>query len=95
MVVLLSEIFPAKLALMDDVDAWVQVACPRLSIDWGTAFPKPLLTPYEMNVALSEVAPDWSEAYPMDFYANNSLGPWTPNHKHEGCSCDDKCKTEG
>ena len=28
---------------------WVQVACPRLSIDWGYAFPKPLLSPYEVN----------------------------------------------
>lgn len=25
------------------------MACPRLSIDWGTAFPKPLLTPYEVT----------------------------------------------
>ncbi|SLM37209.1 diphthamide biosynthesis protein 1 [Lasallia pustulata] len=33
---LLSEIFPGKLALMPDVECWVQVACPRLSIDWGT-----------------------------------------------------------
>lgn len=32
---LLSEIFPGKLAMMDDVECWVQVACPRLSIDWG------------------------------------------------------------
>lgn len=31
---------------------WVQVACPRLSIDWGTAFPKPLLTPYEVTPSL-------------------------------------------
>ncbi len=47
--VLLSEIFPQKLALMDaDVDAWVQIACPRLSIDWGLAFNKPLLSPYEV-----------------------------------------------
>ena len=30
-------------------DRWVQVACPRLSIDWGYAFPKPLLSPYEVN----------------------------------------------
>ncbi|KAK3737465.1 hypothetical protein QZH41_008349, partial [Actinostola sp. cb2023] len=45
--VLLSEIFPDKLKLFEDVDAWVQVACPRLSIDWGTAFSKPLLSPYE------------------------------------------------
>lgn len=28
---------------------WVQVACPRLSIDWGEAFSKPLLTPYEVS----------------------------------------------
>lgn len=25
------------------------MACPRLSIDWGYAFPKPLLSPYEVN----------------------------------------------
>lgn len=34
-VVLLSEIFPDKLARMSEVEAWVQVACPRLSIDWS------------------------------------------------------------
>ena len=27
--ILLSEIFPQKLALMEDVGAWVQIACPR------------------------------------------------------------------
>jgi 2-(3-amino-3-carboxypropyl)histidine synthase len=47
---LLSEISPAKLAKFPDVDAWVQVACPRLSIDWGRGFGKPLLTPYEAEV---------------------------------------------
>uniref|UniRef100_A0A8C7Z257 2-(3-amino-3-carboxypropyl)histidine synthase subunit 1 n=1 Tax=Oryzias sinensis TaxID=183150 RepID=A0A8C7Z257_9TELE len=76
--VLLSEIFPSKLDLMADVDAWVQIACPRLSIDWGTAFSKPLLSPYEAAVALQEV--DWKEVYPMDFYSNQSSGPWAPNH---------------
>lgn len=29
-------------------------------------------------VALQEV--DWKTVYPMDFYSNQSLGPWTPNH---------------
>ena len=76
--VLLSEIFPDKLALFGDVDAWVQVACPRLSIDWGTAFSKPLLTPYEAAVALSQSP--WQEVYPMDYYSGDSLGPWTPNN---------------
>ncbi|KAM8977058.1 2-(3-amino-3-carboxypropyl)histidine synthase subunit 1 [Pelodytes ibericus] len=76
---LLSEIFPNKLKLFPEVEAWVQVACPRLSIDWGTAFSKPLLTPYEASVALKEA--EWQNTYPMDFYANQSLGPWTVNHE--------------
>ncbi|XP_043355116.1 2-(3-amino-3-carboxypropyl)histidine synthase subunit 1 isoform X2 [Dermochelys coriacea] len=76
--VLLSEIFPSKLQLFPNVDAWVQVACPRLSIDWGGAFSKPLLTPYEAAVALKEI--EWQQTYPMDFYAGQSLGPWTVNH---------------
>ena len=76
---LLSEIFPEKLKRFgDSVDVWVQVACPRLSIDWGTAFDRPLLTPYEAAIALN--AGSWSEPYPMDYYANDSTGPWTVNH---------------
>ena len=75
--ILLSEIFPGKLALMDDVECWVQIACPRLSIDWGYAFPKPLLTPYEALVALG-VRKGWESGnqgvYPMDFYAKDGLG---------------------
>ncbi|KAF2154186.1 diphthamide biosynthesis protein 1 [Myriangium duriaei CBS 260.36] len=55
---LLSEVFPGKLAMMPEVECWVQVACPRLSIDWGYAFPRPLLTPYEALVAL-DVRPGW------------------------------------
>lgn len=74
---LLSEIFPSKLAVMRDVDCWVQIACPRLSIDWGYAFPKPLLTPYEALVALG-VREEWGSAnqgvYPMDFYSKEGLG---------------------
>uniref|UniRef100_A0A669P5P6 2-(3-amino-3-carboxypropyl)histidine synthase subunit 1 n=1 Tax=Phasianus colchicus TaxID=9054 RepID=A0A669P5P6_PHACC len=76
--VLLSEIFPSKLQLFDSVDVWVQIACPRLSIDWGEAFSKPLLTPYEAAVALGDI--EWQQPYPMDFYASQSLGPWTANH---------------
>ncbi|XP_043910306.1 2-(3-amino-3-carboxypropyl)histidine synthase subunit 1-like [Protopterus annectens] len=76
--VLLSEIFPDKLKLFQDIDAWVQIACPRLSIDWGKAFSKPLLTPYEAAVALKEI--EWRQTYPMDFYSSQSLGPWTVNH---------------
>jgi 2-(3-amino-3-carboxypropyl)histidine synthase len=76
---LLSEIFPGKLAMFEDVECWVQIACPRLSIDWGYAFPKPLLTPYEALVVLG-TQKSWTEeggTYPMDFYANNGLGRTT------------------
>lgn len=128
-IILLSEVFPTKLALFKDVDAFVQVACPRLSIDWGTAFPRPLLTPYELSVALGDaqwrltedvtvneastngsvnirnkVSPEVNNVtgYPMDFYASNSLGYWTPNHKPaDGCegqllgtACCGKCDKE-
>lgn len=85
--ILLSEIFPQKLALFADIDAFVQIACPRLSIDWGSAFEQPLLNPYELSVVLGDI--EWTpdnasprtNAYPMDFYASGSLGPWTPNFK--------------
>ena len=80
---LLSEIFPGKLVLMSDVECWVQIACPRLSIDWGYAFPRPLLSPYEALVALGVREAPWTEnkigreekaVYPMDFYAKEGLG---------------------
>ncbi|KAK3986245.1 putative diphthamide synthesis protein-domain-containing protein [Cladorrhinum sp. PSN332] len=75
---LLSEIFPGKLAMMSDVECWVQVACPRLSIDWGYAFPRPLLTPFEALVALEE-REDWGKgAYPMDYYGKDGLGRTKP-----------------
>lgn len=120
--ILLSELSPAKLALFGPhLATFVQTSCPRLSIDWGSAFPKPLLSPYEAAVALGkakgwdekvnglgmrrdfakaaqeereerqqrrEAQPEQSQGdnekeqgdYPMDFYANDSLGPWTPRH---------------
>lgn len=91
---LLSEIFPGKLAMMSDVECWVQIACPRLSIDWGYAFPRPLLTPYEALIAL-DVREGWDTAnggvYPMDFYAKDGLGRTraehaVPQNKIKGCS---------
>ncbi|KAJ8919817.1 hypothetical protein NQ315_006346 [Exocentrus adspersus] len=92
-IILLSEIFPSKLDLFTKLEAFVQIACPRLSIDWGTAFTKPLLNPYEAAVVTSDIK--WvgeASNYPMDFYANDSLGPWTPNHKPgDKKSCCGKC----
>ncbi|ERF75772.1 Diphthamide biosynthesis protein 1 [Endocarpon pusillum Z07020] len=82
---LLSEIFPGKLALFEDVDCWVQIACPRLSIDWGYAFPRPLLTPYEALVVLGGRS-GWEEkgVYPMDFYGKDGLGRTTEKDVNPG-----------
>ncbi|XP_015593804.1 2-(3-amino-3-carboxypropyl)histidine synthase subunit 1 [Cephus cinctus] len=96
-VILLSEIFPDKIRLFEDIDAFIQVACPRLSIDWGTAFDKPLLSPYEGAVAVNLAILDNEKPYPMDFYSAASLGPWTPNHKpseleKQTDACCGKCK---
>ena len=95
MIVLLSEIFPKKLEMLstgsNGVCAWVQVACPRLSIDWGHYFCVPVLSPFELYVAFGEVdnaalwvadeektdsTDDLDDQYPMDFYTKSG-GPWT------------------
>ncbi|XP_065872255.1 uncharacterized protein [Euphorbia lathyris] len=60
-VFLMSEISPIRIGLFEDsIDAWIQIACPRLSIDWGEAFRKPLLTPFEAEIALGDL-PGWWE----------------------------------
>jgi len=91
--ILLSEIFPRKLSCFGDtVDAWIQIACPRLSIDWGTAFEKPFLSPFEGAVVLNQIQFNNKENYPMDYYSNNSLGAWTPNYRtFKGC-CGKGCE---
>ncbi|KAK0206280.1 diphthamide synthesis protein [Desarmillaria ectypa] len=72
--ILLSELSPAKLALFNDsIDVFVQTSCPRLSIDWGVAFEKPLLSVYESGVALGKWGGWWEDGeYPMDFYTRGS-----------------------
>eukprot|EP00398_MALV-I-01_sp_L67-1_P000004 gene4-504_t len=72
--ILLSEIMPDKLEKFgNNVDAFVQVACPRLSIDWGNAFKKPVLTSYEAHVAWG--GSEYKKIYPMDYYSNAG-GAW-------------------
>jgi 2-(3-amino-3-carboxypropyl)histidine synthase len=85
--ILLSELSPTKLALFNPhISTFVQTSCPRLSIDWGYAFDRPLLSPYEMAVAVGKTV-SWLNTpnsqgerqpeigiYPMDFYAAGS--PW-------------------
>lgn len=80
---LMSEVMPDKLAKFpESIGCFVQVACPRLSIDWGYAFHAPLLSPYECEVAFGTAGAavggggGWgSDTYPMDHYAASG-GKW-------------------
>lgn len=54
------------------VQFFVQVACPRLSIDWGKYFDKPLLTPYEFYSLIGKV--DFSTESTLPAYARLSYG---------------------
>lgn len=87
---LMSEVMPHRLhSLSGTIGAFIQVACPRLSIDWGHFFgDTPLLTPYEAFVAFGSepynhegtlffaARPIAATAYPMDYYAHRG-GIWT------------------
>ncbi|GAB4855290.1 hypothetical protein Ancab_023910 [Ancistrocladus abbreviatus] len=74
-VVLMSEISPARIALFEDsIDAWIQIACPRLSIDWGEAFAKPLLNPFEAEIALGFILGWWERKDGVCFRDGNSCG---------------------
>ena len=87
MPILLSELSTAKLSLFNPhISTFIQTSCPRLSIDWGYAFDRPLLSPYETAVAVGK-AIGWVEeeksgkdkmeggVYPMDFYGAGT--PWS------------------
>lgn len=95
--VMMPEVVQNTLEGFENIDVWVQVACPRLSIDWGSFFQVPLLNPYEfaqsIRILLNRTGglSDISETnYPMDFYAKNSNSDHTPNHSclnNPNCEC--------
>lgn len=94
--VMMPEVIQDSLKEFENVDVWIQVACPRLSIDWGSFFHQPLLNPYELAQSIKLLQGDRelqqvaAKAYPMDFYAKNSCGDHTPNHECErnpNCCC--------
>lgn len=75
--------------------AFVQVGCPRLSIDWGLEYGSfPILSPYEAYVAFEETSDAFTPLvqkldaeYPMDYFATHG-GVWTnygrPNETRDG-----------
>jgi 2-(3-amino-3-carboxypropyl)histidine synthase len=73
-VILLSELTNEKLNQYADCECFVQIACPRISIDWGSYFTKPVITPYESFVTWGNT--DWRDRYPMDYYSYDG-GEWS------------------
>lgn len=61
---LISEVTPELLATVgrDTIAGWVQINCPRLSIDWSKSMvDKPLLTPYELRTAIKRLEEEDAE----------------------------------
>ena len=51
--VVIEEINPTAL-MAYQVDAFVNTACPRIAMDDSARYPKPMLTPPELEIALGE-----------------------------------------
>ncbi|XP_042500345.1 2-(3-amino-3-carboxypropyl)histidine synthase subunit 1 [Macadamia integrifolia] len=84
-VMLISELSPARIALFgESVDAWIQIACPRLSIDWGEAFEKPLLTPFEAEISLGFI-PGWWERTSVDLKSSLNGSDGLQCENNESC----------
>lgn len=61
--ILLDNIRPDLLMAFRDLDVFVVTACPRIAIDDDQIYEKPLITPYELEIALG--IRDW-EDYQLD-----------------------------
>ena len=93
-VVLMSELSPYRISLFEDsVDAWIQIACPRLSIDWGDAFVKPVLTPFEAEIALGLI-PGWWEKTQMQKQGCEDVTGCNKSDCCSNSSCGDAKVTE-
>ena len=73
-IILISEInFDELIGKYNWIEAFIQICCPRLSIDWGKSFAKPLLNPFEFfSLVLNKNIED---SYSIDNFAND-CGPW-------------------
>ena len=47
---------------------WVQLSCPRISLDWGFYFKNLVITPFEFSILTRSTK--WNKNFiPMDFYS--------------------------
>jgi 2-(3-amino-3-carboxypropyl)histidine synthase len=63
-----TEITPEVLMQFPSIDAFINTACPRVSLDDSGRFRKPLLTPREMLVALDQL--NWEELCKEGWFEN-------------------------
>ncbi|GJP47203.1 hypothetical protein CLOM_g6420 [Closterium sp. NIES-68] len=77
------------------IDAWVQVACPRLSIDWGEAFAAPMLTPYELEVALGFAPPWWGGCFCDSIQGDSIEYGSSEGDRHDDSKEQQQCKRCG
>ncbi|EOB11153.1 Diphthamide biosynthesis protein 1 [Nosema bombycis CQ1] len=66
---MLDEIEDDILSRYPFIDAFVQISCPRLSVDWGHSFSKPLLSPFEVFY-------EKGDQYVLDYYSREGEAPW-------------------
>ena len=76
----LNEITEEKISQFKQCDCFIQIACPRLSIDWPDQFSKPMLTPYETYIAFGKI--EKPEIYRMDNYSYET-GEWGHLYKEK------------
>mmetsp|Transcript_290 Transcript_290/g.784 ORF Transcript_290/g.784 Transcript_290/m.784 type:complete len:393 (-) Transcript_290:889-2067(-) len=75
-IISMSEISFDRLDLIgkNKINAWNQIACPRLSSDWSDSYKHPLLSTHEFGVVLNVT--DWEKFFfKMDFYSQKG-GFW-------------------
>ncbi|KAH8105233.1 putative diphthamide synthesis protein-domain-containing protein [Cristinia sonorae] len=78
---------PAKLANFLEIECFVIVACPENSVIEAKEFLRPIVTPYELEIAL-HAKPDWTGRYVLDFNevlsAEHTNGDTSMNGKDDG-----------
>ena len=73
-IIILNEVTEQKILNYTKCDCFIQLVCPRLSIDWPDQFSKPMLTPYEVYLSFGETEIK-EQIYEMNNYANQT-GEW-------------------
>ncbi|KAG6839166.1 hypothetical protein C0991_005310, partial [Blastosporella zonata] len=76
---------PSKLANFLEIECFVLVACPENSVIEAKEFLRPIVTPFELEVALQS-APNWTGRYVLNFESLLSEAPEV--HAEEGIKDD-------